>query len=112
MKSVKSEILNEEMGLRSQGTLFISSLSEVLSITFRGRSKSKGSKGKDRSKRRSNRYANIQCHHNHRKGPNKRFCRKFKEKNEKEDDTNNYDRASMATNSFLVLLEENVINLT
>jgi hypothetical protein len=60
MDLVKSSVLNEEMRRKSQGT---SSQSEVLVTEKIGRSKSKGPKNRDKSINKSNRFANVECHH-------------------------------------------------
>lgn len=89
MELVKSGVLNEEMRRRSQGTS--SSHSEVLATTNRGRSQSKGPRRKDKSRDTSrgktNKFANVECYHCHRKGHIKKFCRLRKKENRKGKDS-------------------------
>ncbi|KAH7575410.1 hypothetical protein JRO89_XS02G0101600 [Xanthoceras sorbifolium] len=77
MELVKSGILNEEMKRRSQ-TSSSSSHPNVLVTDSRGRSKSGEQKPRGKSRGKSNKYANIECHHSKKKGHIKKFCRKFK----------------------------------
>ena len=59
MDLVKSDVLNEKMRRKSQGS---SSQSNVL-VTKKGeRSKSRGPKNRDRSKSKTNKFANVECH--------------------------------------------------
>ncbi|KAL6314361.1 hypothetical protein AAG906_021191 [Vitis piasezkii] len=75
MDLVKSCVLNEEMRRKSQGS---SSQSSVLVIEKRGRSKSRGPKNRDRSKSKTNKFANVECHYCHLKGHIKKYCRQLK----------------------------------
>ena len=59
MDLVKSYVLNEEMRRKSQGS---SSQSNVLVIEKRGRSKSRGPKNRDKSKSKTNKFVNVECH--------------------------------------------------
>ena len=65
MDLVKSSVLNEEMRRKSQSS---SSQSDVLVTKKRGRSKSKGLRGNNRSISRSDRFANVECHYCHEEG--------------------------------------------
>ena len=62
MDLVKSYVLNEGMRRKSQGS---SSQSDVLVTEKRRRSKSRGPKNKDRSKSKTNKFANVECHYCH-----------------------------------------------
>ena len=73
MELVKSGILNEEMRRRSKGAS--STQSDILAVSFRGRSETRNSK--------SNHYANIECHYSKKKGHIKNFCRKLKNDQDK-----------------------------
>ena len=75
MNLVKSCVLNEEMRRKSQGS---SSQSDVLVIEKRGRSKSRGPKNRDRSKSKTNKFANVECHYCHLKGHIRKYCRQLK----------------------------------
>ena len=75
MDLVKSCILNEEMRRKSQGS---SSQSNVLITEKRGRSKSIGPKNRDRSKSKTNKFANVECHYCHLKGHIRKNCRQLK----------------------------------
>ena len=70
MDLAKSNVLNEEMRRKSQG----SSQSEVLVTEKRGRSKSRSSKNRDRSKSKSNGFSNVECYHCGQKGHIKKYC--------------------------------------
>ena len=61
MESVKSGVLNEEMRRRAQGST--SSQQDVLVAESRGRSQFRGTKSRDKSRGKSNKYANVECHH-------------------------------------------------
>ncbi|KAH7571406.1 hypothetical protein JRO89_XS04G0045000 [Xanthoceras sorbifolium] len=62
MKLVKSGILNEEMRRRSQ-TSSSPSQPYVLVTDFRGRSQFREQRYRGKSRGKSNKYANIECHH-------------------------------------------------
>ena len=64
MNLVKSRVLNEEMRRKSHSS---SSQSDVLVTEKRGRSKNKGLRGNNRSKSKSDRFANVKCHYFHEK---------------------------------------------
>ena len=64
MDLVKSCVLNEEMRRKSQGS---SSQSDVLVTEKRGRTKSRGPKNRDKSKSKTNKFANVECHYCHLK---------------------------------------------
>ncbi|TXG57032.1 hypothetical protein EZV62_018345 [Acer yangbiense] len=114
MDLAKSSVLNEEMRRKSQG----SSQSEVLVTEKRGRSKSRGPKNRDRSKSKSNKFANVECYHCGQKGHIKKYCRQLKRdhknekgKEKKTDDSNDGDRVSAVTDDFLVVYDDDVVNL-
>ena len=65
MDLVKSCVLNEEMRRKSQSS---SSQSDVLDTEKKGMSKSGGPKNRDRSKSKTNKFANVECHYCHLKG--------------------------------------------
>ncbi|RVW84651.1 Retrovirus-related Pol polyprotein from transposon TNT 1-94 [Vitis vinifera] len=92
MDLVKSCILNEEMR-KVTGFFFTV---KVLITEKRGRSKSIGPKNRDRSKSKTNKFANVECHYCHLKGHIRKYCRqlkkdmkqrKVKEKNNDNDET-------------------------
>lgn len=76
---VKSSVLNKEMRRKLQG---FSSQSEVLVTEKRGRSKSRGPKNRDKSRNKSNRFANVECYHCGMKGHIRKHCRQWKRENE------------------------------
>ncbi|RVW40094.1 Retrovirus-related Pol polyprotein from transposon TNT 1-94 [Vitis vinifera] len=75
MDLVKSCVLHEEMRRKSQGS---SSQSNVPVTEKRRRSKSRGPKNRDRSKSKTNKFANVECHYCHLKGHIKKYCRQLK----------------------------------
>jgi len=84
MDLVKSSVLNEEMRRKSQG---FSLQSEVLVTEKRGRSKSRSPKNRDKSRNKSNMFANVECHHCGMKGHIRKHCRQLKrEQREREGD--------------------------
>ena len=114
MDLAKSSVLNEEMRRKSQGP----SQSEILVTEKRGRSKSRGPKNRDRSKSKSNKFANVECYHCGQKGHIKKYCRQLKRdhknekgKEKKTDDSNDGDRVSAVTDDFLVVYDDDVVNL-
>ncbi|KAK0597296.1 hypothetical protein LWI29_023800 [Acer saccharum] len=114
MDLAKSGVLNEEMRRKSQG----SSQSEVLVTEKRGRSKNRGPKNRDRSKSKSNKFANVECYHCGQKGHIKKYCRQLKRdyknekgKEKKTDNSNDGDRFSTITDDFLVVYDDDVVNL-
>jgi hypothetical protein len=114
MDLAKSSVLNEEMRRKSQGS---SSQSKVLITERRGRSKSKGPKNRDKSINKSNRFANVKCHHCGMKGHIKRYCRQLKRENKKKrketqnDDGKNDDRVATTTSGdFFTVYDDDVIN--
>ena len=116
MDVVKSSVLNEEMRRKSTGS---SSQSELLVTDNRGRSQSKGPKDRSRSKSKTGRYANIECHHCGKKGHIKRFCRKFlrENKNDKGKEKNTGDGeegdkvVTAATDEYLVMYDADTVNV-
>ena len=75
MDLVKSCVLNEEMGRKSQGS---SSQLDVLVTEKRERSKSRGPNNRDRRKSKTNKFANVECHYYHFKGHIRKYCRQLK----------------------------------
>jgi hypothetical protein len=110
MDLAKSRVLNEEMRRKSQGS---SSQSEVLVTEKRGRSKSKGPKNRDKSKNKSNKFADVECHHCGMKGHIKKHCRQLKRENkEKGKETKNDDRIATTTaGDFFTVYDDEVVNL-
>jgi transposase InsO family protein len=114
MDLAKSSVLNEEMRRKSQGS---SSQSEVLVTERRGRSKSRGPKNRDKSRNKSNRFANVECHHCGMKGHIRRYCRQLKRENKEKgketqnDDGKNDDRVATTTSGdFFTVYDDDVIN--
>ncbi|KAK4844700.1 hypothetical protein QYF36_023417 [Acer negundo] len=106
----------KEMRRKSQGL----SQSEILVIEKRGRSKSRGLKNRDRSKSKSNRFANVECYHCGQKRQIKKYCQQLKRdhknekgKEKKTDDSNDGDRVFAITDDFLVVCDDDddVVNL-
>lgn len=115
METVKSGILNEEMRRRSQGTS--SSQSEVLAVTTRGRSQNKSQSNRDKSRGKSNKFANVECHYCKKKGHIKRFCRQFqndqkKNKGKKVKPEESSDDETNSFGEFNVVYDDDIINLT
>ena len=114
IEDVKGSILNEKMRRKSQS----SSQSDVLIADSRGRKQTRSQHQRDKSRGRSKRYANVECHHCKKKGHIKKFCRKFKNeqertsgKEEKKGDNNDDERAAITTDEFQVLHDDEVVNL-
>ncbi|KAL0551899.1 hypothetical protein IC582_010991 [Cucumis melo] len=115
MDLVKSSVLNEEMRRKSQSS---SVQSDFLVTERRGRSKSKSPRGNSRSKSKSDRFANVECHYCHEKGHIKKYCRKLKRdsknhkgKEKKNDDDSDTDTITVATENFYILSDGDVVNL-
>ncbi|KAL6336537.1 hypothetical protein AAG906_025087 [Vitis piasezkii] len=94
MDLVKSCVLNEEMRRKSQGS---SSQSSVLVIEKRGRSKSRGPKNRDRSKSKTNKFAN-------------RDMKQGKVKEKKNDNGGEDDQVATTTSDFLIVYDSDVVN--
>ncbi|RVW11901.1 Retrovirus-related Pol polyprotein from transposon TNT 1-94 [Vitis vinifera] len=114
MDLVKSCVLNEEMRRKSQGS---SSQSNVLVTEKRGRSKSRGPKNRDRSKSKTNKFANVECHYCHLKGHIKKYCRQLKRdmkqgkvKEKKNDNGGENDQVATTTLDFLIVYDSDVVN--
>ena len=72
MELVKSGILNEEMRRRSKGAS--STQSDILVVSSRGRSDTRSSKQRDKSRGNSkSKYANVECHYCKKKGHINKF---------------------------------------
>ncbi|KAH7577059.1 hypothetical protein JRO89_XS01G0199500 [Xanthoceras sorbifolium] len=111
MDLAKSSVLNEEMRRKLQG----SSHSEILVTKLRGRSKSRGPRNKDRSKSKSNKFANIECYHCGQNGHIKKYCRQLKRDNKKDKgkEKKNNDSYDDVTDDFLIVCDDDdVVNLT
>ncbi|CAL1406718.1 unnamed protein product [Linum trigynum] len=115
MEIVKSGVLNEEMRKRSQGASSSSSQSDLLTVDSRsrGRSEARGSKQRGKGRGKSNKFANIQCHHCKEKGHIRRFCPKFRNERKKgKRDENSDDDGANSVDEFNIVYEEDVVNLT
>ena len=116
MELVKSSILNEEMRRRSQASSS-SSQSDVMVAEYRGRRQSREQNSRGKSRGKSNKYANVKCHHCKKKDHIKKFCRKFKKKQEnrgkavKKDDNSDDDETNLL-GEFNVLFYDDTVNLT
>ncbi|RVW42558.1 Retrovirus-related Pol polyprotein from transposon TNT 1-94 [Vitis vinifera] len=75
MDLVKSCVLNEEIRRKSQGS---SSQSDVLVIEKMEMSKSRGPKNRDRSKSKTNKFVNVECHYCHLKRHIRKYCHQLK----------------------------------
>ena len=84
---------------------------------FRGRRQSREQNLRGKSRGKSNKYANVECHHCKKKDHIKKFCRKFKKEQEnrgkavKKDDNSDDDEANLL-GEFNVLLNDDTVNLT
>ena len=111
MDLVKNSVLNEEARRQSNPN---SSRSDVLVTESRGRSSFRDpKKDKNRSRSKSNKFANIECHYCHKKGHMKKDCWKLKKDNKQQgkrpDDGE--DRVTITQDEFLILLEGDAINV-
>ncbi|KAJ4718977.1 Retrovirus-related Pol polyprotein from transposon TNT 1-94 [Melia azedarach] len=114
MELAKNSVLNEEDRRKSQG----SSQSDILIIEKRGRSKSRGPKNRDKSKSKTNKFANVECYYCGLKGHIKKYCRQLKRDNKKDkrkekknDDSSDDDRVATVTDDFLIMYDDDVVNL-
>ncbi|WJZ95591.1 hypothetical protein VitviT2T_014350 [Vitis vinifera] len=114
MDLVKSCVLNEEMRRKLQGS---SSQSYVLITEKRGMSKSRGPKNRDRSKIKTNKFANVECHYCHLKGHIRKYCRQLKidmkqgkVKDKNNDNGGEDDQVATTTSDFLIVYDSNVVN--
>ncbi|CAL1406137.1 unnamed protein product [Linum trigynum] len=115
MEVIKSGVLNEEMQKRSQGASSSSSQSDHLAVDSRsrGRSEARGSKQRAKSRGKSNKFANIHCHHCKEKGHIRIFCPKFRNERRKgKQDDNSDDDGANSVDEFNIVYEEDVVNLT
>ncbi|KAL6323545.1 hypothetical protein AAG906_039125 [Vitis piasezkii] len=102
MDLVKSCVLNEEMKRKSQGSS--------------SRSNSRGPR-RDRSKSKTNKFANVECHYCHLKGHIKKYCRQLKRdmkqgkvKEKKNDNGGENDQVATTTSDFLIVYDSDVVN--
>ena len=114
MEFIKSGVLNEEMRRRAQ--VSTSSQSDVLIADSRGRSESRKPNQRSKSRGKSNKYANVECHHCKQKGHIKRFCRKLKKekskgRKEKNDESSDDENANVVE-EFNVMYDDELVNLT
>ncbi|KAJ4721123.1 Retrovirus-related Pol polyprotein from transposon TNT 1-94 [Melia azedarach] len=114
MELAKNSVLNEEDRRKSQG----SSQSDILVTEKRGRSKSRGPKNRDKSKSKTNKFANVECYYCGLKGHIKKYCRQLKRDNKKDkgkekknDDSSDDDRVATITDDFLIMYDDDVVNL-
>lgn len=108
MDSVKNSVLNEEARRQSNAS---SSRSDVFVTESRGRSSSRDpKKGKERSRSKSNRFANMECYFCHKKGHMKKDCWKLKNKQQGNQEEK-VDRVTVTEDEFLILLEGDAINV-
>ncbi|KAJ4728518.1 Retrovirus-related Pol polyprotein from transposon TNT 1-94 [Melia azedarach] len=114
MELAKNSVLNEEDRRKSQG----SSQSDILVTEKRGRSKSRGPKNRDKSKSKTNKFANVECYYCGLKGHIKKYCRQLKRDNKKDkgkekknDDSSDDDRVATVTDDFLIMYDDDVVNL-
>ncbi|KAG7553078.1 Zinc finger CCHC-type superfamily [Arabidopsis thaliana x Arabidopsis arenosa] len=108
MDMVKNSVLNEETRRQSNAS---SSRSDVLVTESRGRSSSRDpKKDKNRSRSKSNKFANLECHYCHKKGHIKKDCWKLK-KDKQQGKQEEVDRVTITDDQFLILLEDDAINV-
>ena len=88
----------------SDGSITMDLVKSCVLNERRGRSKSRGSKNRDRSKSKTNKFANVECHYCHLKGNIKKYCRQLKRdmkqgkvKEKKNDNTGEDDRVATTT---------------
>ncbi|RVW79299.1 Retrovirus-related Pol polyprotein from transposon TNT 1-94 [Vitis vinifera] len=81
------------------------------------RSKSRGPKNRDRSKSKTNKFANVECHYCHLKGHIKKYCRQLKRdmkqgkvKEKKNDNGGEDDQVATTTSDFLIVYDSDVVN--
>ena len=81
-------------------------------------SKSKGLTGNNRSKSKSDWFANVECYYCQEKWHIKKYCRKLKRdsknhkgKEKNNDDDSDADTITVATEDFYILFDGDVVNL-
>ncbi len=68
---------------------------------------------RDKSRGKSNKYANVECYHCKKKGHIKRFCREFKMNKGKEvKKEDNSDDETNSIGEFNIVYNDDIINLT
>lgn len=102
---VKNSVLNEEARRQSNAG---SSHLDVLVTESRGSTYREPKKNKNRSRSKSSRFANLECHNCHKKGHTKSHCWKLKKDNKQQDGE---DRVTVTDDQFLILLECDAINV-
>ncbi|VVB01953.1 unnamed protein product [Arabis nemorensis] len=110
MDLVKNSVLNEEVRRKSSPSF---SRSDVMVSESRGRiSYREPMNNKNRSRSKSNKFANLECHYCHKKGHMKKDCWKLKKDSKlgkKQEDGE--DRVIVTEDQFLILLESDAINV-
>ncbi|RVW31737.1 Retrovirus-related Pol polyprotein from transposon TNT 1-94 [Vitis vinifera] len=83
----------------------------------RGKSKSRGPKNRDRSKSKTNKISNVECHYCHLKGHIKKYCRQLKRdmkkgkvKEKKNDNGGEDDQVATTTSDFFIVYDSDVVN--
>ncbi|RVW95706.1 Retrovirus-related Pol polyprotein from transposon TNT 1-94 [Vitis vinifera] len=94
-----------------------SALDDVLVTEKRERSKSRGLKNKYRSKSKTNKFTNVECHYCHLKGHIRKYCRQLKRdmkqgkvKDKKNDNGGEDDRVATTISDFLIVYDSDVVN--
>ena len=84
---------------------------------MRGRSKSRDPKNIDRSKTKTNKFANVECHYCHLKGHRRKYCLQLKRdmkrgkvKEKKNDNGGEDDQVATTTSNFLIVYDSDVVN--
>ncbi|GKV10172.1 hypothetical protein SLEP1_g21576 [Rubroshorea leprosula] len=114
MEYAKTGVLNEEVRRINQAASSSTLQSDVLVIEDRGRSKTKGQGGRDKSRSKSRpKYKDLECHHCGKKGHIKKYCFQLKKEmrqgKKKDDDNENHVTAAI-DEDLLFVGDENVIN--
>ena len=79
--------------------------------------KSRGPKNRDKSKSKTNKFANVECHYCHLKGHIRKYCHQLKRemkqgkvKGKKNDNGGEDDRVATTTSDFLIIYDSDVVN--